>query len=212
VTRLRRIRRDQRGFTLIELTTTMALLGIFLAAVALVLGGAIRNSSAVEDQAAVQSNARAALDVMAGEIRQGYFDSTSTFSSGATWIKSGMTSTTFTFYTPDRVSPFHLRVVSYRLQNGELQRAFATSTTTGTGPWLVGATNLNAVSVGTYRTVVDSVVTSGSNVSSFSFLDSNDNATTTPANVVNMRIKLVVSPRGSQGRTSTYVVKTGPRL
>ena len=38
---LRRLRHDERGFTLIELTATMAILSIFLAAVALVLSGAI---------------------------------------------------------------------------------------------------------------------------------------------------------------------------
>jgi prepilin-type N-terminal cleavage/methylation domain-containing protein len=209
---LRRLRRDDGGFTLIELNTTLAVLGIFLAAVALVLAGALKNSSQVEDQAVTQSEARAGIDVMAAEIRQAYHDSTSTFPSGATWLKTGFTGTTLTFFTPDRQSPFHVRMVSYRLNAGELQRAYVASTTTDAGPWMVGATPLQSATLGAWQTVVGSVVISGTSQSQFTYEDANGNVTATAANVATVRIKLVVSPRGSQGKTSTYVIDASHRV
>ena len=131
---MRRLRRDQRGFLLVELLTTMAVFSIFIGAVSLIFSGAIRSSTQSSDQAIVQTEARAAMDALAAELRQAYSDST--FPSG-NWLKT-MTGTTLTFYTPDRSSPFHLREVSYQLSGGKLQRAFVTSTNTGAGPWVVG--------------------------------------------------------------------------
>lgn len=198
---LRRLRREEGGFTLIELTATMAVLGIFLAAVALVLGGAIRNSSAVEDQASSQAETRPAVDGLASELRQAYSDSTlpNTPYAIQTW-----TGTTLTFYTPDRVTPFHMRLVSYRLSGGELQRAVATSSNTGSGPWSgVAAGNLSA-----YRTQVRSVT----NATLFTYWQSDGvTAATTLANLAFVRIKVTVSPRGSQGRTSSYIVNASLR-
>ena len=52
-----------------------------------------------------QAEARAAVDKLASELRQAYSDSTlpGTPYSIQTW-----TGTTLTFYTPDRLSPFHM--------------------------------------------------------------------------------------------------------
>lgn len=196
-----RLRREDSGFTLIELTTTMAVFGIFLAAVALVLGGAIRNSSAVEDQASSQAETRPAVDALAGELRQGYSDSTLPNYPYAIQTWNG---TTLTFYTPDRQSPYHMLLVSYRLSGGQLQRAVATSTNTASGPWSgVAAADLSA-----YRTLARSVT----NSTLFTYWQ-NDGTTaaTTLANLAFVRITVTVSPRGSQGRTSSYIVNASLR-
>jgi len=200
-TRLRRRLRQEHGFTLVELTTTLAVLGIFFAAVALVLGGAIRNSSQVEDQSVTQSEARAAVDTLSGELRQAYSDSTLP---GTPYAIQTWTGTTLTFYTPDRQDPMHVRLVSYRLNSGEVQRAFATSTNTGSGPW----TGVAAGNLGTYQTLVGTVT----NATLFTYWQSDGvTAATSLANLAYVRITVTVSPRGSQGKTSTYVVNASLR-
>jgi hypothetical protein len=42
-----------------------------------------------------------------------------------------VTATTLSFYAPDRNTPFRLRHIWYRFQNGTLQRAVVSSTNTG---------------------------------------------------------------------------------
>ena len=201
VRRLRRLRDDEGGFTLVELSATMAVLGIFLAAVALVLAGAIRNSSQVEDQAVTQNEARAAVDALAAELRQAYSDSTLP---GTPYAIQTWTGTTLTFYTPDRLTPHHVRLVSYRLNSGQLQRAFATSTNTGAGP----LSGVAAGNLGSYQTQVGTVT----NSTLFTYWQADGvTAATSLANLAFVRIALTVSPRGSQGKTSTYVVNANPR-
>ena len=114
------------------------------------------------------------------------------------------TGTTLTFYTPDRQTPFRVRLVSYRLSSNQLQRAFATSTNTGSGPW----SGVAAGNLGTYRPQVSTVT----NATLFTYFQS-DGVTpaTSLANLATVRITLTVSPRGSQGRTYTYVVNASPR-
>lgn len=198
---LRRLRKEENGFTLIELTATMAILSIFLAAVALVLSGAIRSSSQVEDQSSSQAETRGALDAFTGELRQAYSDATLP---GTPYAIQTWNGTTLTFYTPDRQTPMHMRLISYRLNSGQLQRAFATSTNTGSGPW----SGVAAGNLGAYKTLVRSVT----NSTPFTYWQANGvTAATTLANLAFVRLTVAVSPRGSQGRTYTYVVNASPR-
>jgi len=214
--RLLRRARTEGGFTLIELSVTMAVLGIFLAAVALVLGGAIRNSSQVEDAAITQTEARSAVDGLAAELRQAYTDSAL-----GTYAIQTATSSTLTFYTPDRrSSPMHVRRVSYRVSGGELQRAFATSTNTVAGPpW----PNIAAANLGSYKRLVGTVTnttpftywktctTPGSGGCGTDYLQQLT-GTILISDIAVVRTTLTVSPRGSQGRTSTYIVNTSLRI
>jgi len=201
---LTRLRREEGGFLLVELLTTIAVFGIFIGSVSLIFSGALRSSSQSSDQAIAQSEARAAIDALGAELRQGYSDST--FPSGQIWLKT-MTGTTLTFYTPDRSSPFHLREVSYQLSSGKLQRAFVTSTNAGAGPWVVGGTSLQTATLGAWSTQVGSVT----NSTLFTYYDSSGVVTATAANVARVVVTLAVGPTGGQGKSTTYVVSAGPR-
>jgi prepilin-type N-terminal cleavage/methylation domain-containing protein len=204
LSRLRRRLRQEHGFTLVELTATMAVLGIFFAAASLVLSGAIRNSSQVEDQAVTQNEARAAVDGLAAELRQAYSDSTL---AGTPYALQTWTGTTLTFYTPDRQSPMHMRLVSYRLNSNELQRASVTSTNTAsTGPWTWSG---GSPTLGAYNRMVGTVT----NATLFTYWQADGvTAASSLANLAYVRITVTVNPRGSGARTNTYVVNASPRI
>lgn len=230
-TRLRRRLRDERGFTLVELTTTMAVLGIFFAAAAMVLSTAIRDSSQVEDHAATQGEVRAAVDALTAELRSAYSDPTVPYS-----IQTA-TGTTLTFYAPDRSynandpAKMRLRKVSYRLSGGELQRATspasdafapqndpaaATAWTWSAGSAL-GAYNkqVGTVTNSTLFTYWQRCATPGSAATVDHGVCGTDYLaqlfTISIQNIDVVRTTVTVSPRGSQGRTYTYSNATSLR-
>ena len=193
---LRRVRREN-GFSLIEQVTTMAVLSIFLAAVALVLSNAIKSSSAVEDQGTNQTEVRGAVDALASDLRQAYTDSAIT-SSIVTW-----TGTQLEFYSPDRLTPFHLRRLSYRLSGGTIQRAQAISTNTGGPPW----SGVASGNLGAYATLVRNV----KNTTVFSYLQADKTtAATSLSNLALIRITVTLTANATQGRTSTFVTDVYP--
>jgi type II secretory pathway pseudopilin PulG len=62
--------RDERGFTLAQILIACALLGLALAAVAIVVERGVRQASITTYKSEVQQNARVALEMMAREIRE----------------------------------------------------------------------------------------------------------------------------------------------
>jgi prepilin-type N-terminal cleavage/methylation domain-containing protein len=187
---IRRLRREEAGFTLIELAVSMAVLGVLFGVYSLVLSSTIRDGGAVEDQSTAQTQVRAAVDTLAADLRQAY---TGDSSGTMTDVASGFTGNTITFYSPDRQTPFHLRKISYQLTGGNLQRQFALSTDTDGYPWTFGAT-------GAWVNQVNNVT----NSTVFTYYDSSGNVTSTASAIDNVGITVTVSPRGSQGRTYTY--------
>jgi hypothetical protein len=104
------------------------------------------------------------------------------------------TGTQLAFYTPDRVTPYHLQQVSYLLSGGQLSRAYATSTNTNGPPWTIPA-------LGTYVTRLGSIV----NTTAFAYKDANRAATTDKTKVASVTVTLTVQPgRGLGGASSTH--------
>jgi prepilin-type N-terminal cleavage/methylation domain-containing protein len=179
--------RDERGVTLPELLVSMVLLAIVLTAFGQMLITTSKTSNRVEEQAVLQSEVRASIDRLTSDFRQ----ATTT---GATAPVESVSSTAFTFDSPDRGTAFHLRRIAYRLVNGQLQRSTTASTNTDTYPWSWPATSGSWIPE----------LTSITNTSPFTFYDSGGVATTTVSAIHSMRITLTVGPRQTQGGTNTY--------
>ncbi len=180
--------RDERGFTLPEVLVTMVLLGIVLGAFGQMLTTSSKTSNRVEEQAALQAEARASLDRLTTDFRQA-----ATAAAVAAPVES-VSPTAFTFDSPDRATPFHLRRIAYQLVNGQLQRSTTVSINTGAGPWSWPATP------GPWISELGSIT----NASAFTFYDSTGAVTAAPSAVHSMRVTLTVAPLQTQGGASTY--------
>jgi prepilin-type N-terminal cleavage/methylation domain-containing protein len=179
--------RSQQGFTIIEMLVTMAIMGIVMGAFSQTLLTSSKTSSRVEEQATLQNEVRFAVDRLTMDFRQ------ATNTNDTSPVES-LSSSGVTFLSPDRLTPFHLRRITYRLVSGELQRGVVTSTDTDGWPWVWPATPA------TFYPQVGSVT--GTNL--FTFYDANGAVTTDPALVRSARISVTVAPRLSQGGSAQY--------
>ena len=179
--------RTERGFTIVELLATMAVMSVVLTVFAQVLITTSHTSSRVEEQSALQDEVRASVDRLTTDFRQ------ATNTNGTSPVES-VSGTTLTFDSPDRMTPFHLRRIAYRLVGGTLQRSVTTSTNTDSWPWVW------PVTPGAWEDEVGSVT----NATPFTFLDDNGLATIDPNAVRSLRITLTVAPKQTQGGSSSY--------
>jgi type II secretory pathway pseudopilin PulG len=124
--------RDDAGTSLVEVLVATLVLGLALALSGGVLLSGLARTDELGDRVQAQADARVALDMMRTELRQAYTGTT------ATAPVAALTTTTITFYSPDRSTPFRLRKVSYRLSGEVLERSVALSTTTTGPPWTFG--------------------------------------------------------------------------
>ncbi|HEX7525967.1 MAG TPA: prepilin-type N-terminal cleavage/methylation domain-containing protein, partial [Gaiellaceae bacterium] len=100
--------RGERGFTIVELMATMTVMGIVLAVFGQILVTSSKTSNRIEEQATLQNDVRAAVDRLTTDFRQ------ATNANGTSPVES-VSGTAMTFDSPDRMTPFHLRRVSYQL-------------------------------------------------------------------------------------------------
>jgi prepilin-type N-terminal cleavage/methylation domain-containing protein len=178
---------DEHGFTLPEMLITMVLLAIVIAFFGQMLITSSKTSNRIQEQAMLQAEVRAALDRLTTDLRQ----ATTATSTSPVSVVSG---TAFTFDTPDRSTPFHLRRISYRLVNGTLERSTTLTTDTDGTPWVWPPTT------GPWIQELGSIT----NPSPFVFYDANSLATTTASAVRSLRVTLTVAPKQTQGGSNTY--------
>jgi prepilin-type N-terminal cleavage/methylation domain-containing protein len=175
------------GFTLVEMIATIAVLSALMAMFAELLSVTVTRSGRSQEQSTLQTEARAALDTFASDLRQALCNNT-------TAPVTTASATQLTFTSPDRLTPYHLRQVSYRLSGGNFQVATATSTNTGGPPWTLPA-------LGPWTTLVGSVT----NTSVFTYYDASTPpaVTTTPASVARADLSLSITPFASPGDGAT---------
>ncbi len=194
--RLHRAVRSERGITLMEMTVSIAVLGILFAAFTTVVGSSIRHGDEIQEQAVLQTEIRSAVDRMAADLRQAT-------NAGDTSLPrvSTATSTQLTFLSPDRLATMHLRRISYQVTGGKLQRALATSSNTA-APWTIPA-------LGAWSTIARSLVTTGTPV--FTYYDINGATTSVLANIKTVRIRATLATPSSPGRKFAYETRVALR-
>ena len=189
--------RDEAGLTLSELLVVLVIMGIIIAALALVLSMSITHSSQIQEQSTLQSEVRGVVDGMARELRQAY-------TGDLTYPIKTATGTTLEFMSPDKAVPYHNRHIAYRLASGQLDRALTTSTDTDGAPWTGFAwTTFGAVPSGAWTKQVGSV----SNAAVFSYFDKTGTqltGTITPSAVYRVLITVEVATKAASTRKFTY--------
>jgi len=180
---------EENGYTLTELLASMFILTVgVMVAWSAIMTTTSKTAGRAQELADLQTEVRRAVDTLAADLRQAQCLNDTTLP------VTTATATQVTFYSPDRLTPFHLRQVSYRLSSGQFQRAFATSTNTGGPPWTMP-------SLGPWSTLVGSVT----NASILTYKDATNQPTTNPSAVASANVKLVITPRaGLGGAGSTY--------
>jgi prepilin-type N-terminal cleavage/methylation domain-containing protein len=179
--------RGESGMTLVEVLVAIVVMGIVMPGVIVGITSAVRSSTDTQNRSILQTEARAALDQMVEDMRQSY-------ANGSTAAFTLMTSSQVTFTSPDRLTPFHLRLVSYRIQNGELDRSVATSTNTGGPPW----TGIG--SLGSWVKVLGSVAST----SGFAYYDQNNAVTTSATALRTVLVSLNLTMSTSAGRSFSF--------
>jgi prepilin-type N-terminal cleavage/methylation domain-containing protein len=181
--------RGEGGFSLIELLVTLVLLTFLGMAFATLFSAVANQSQAISEGITAQAESRAALDRFASDFRQAYTGDPAPVS--PTYPVQSVTSgTSITFFSPDRLNPFHLRRITYRIQSGQLQRAEEVSTDTDGWPWVWPG-------MGPYRTLVKNITTT----TPFTFYDKNGATTTTASAVRQVRIQFQVKTNNARNTT-----------
>jgi prepilin-type N-terminal cleavage/methylation domain-containing protein len=190
---MRRLLKDERGFSLVEITIGVALLAMLFALATMILQSTIARSSTLTEQATLEVQGRAVVDTIASDLRQAVCF-------GTTPPIVTATTTALTFYTPDRGTPYHMRELYYTLSGGTLTRQAAVSTnTSANATW-------GTMTLGTAATALSSI----SSTTAFGYLDSTGanllSGSSVPAgsldDISTVTILLTLVPKGGHGGQS----------
>jgi type II secretory pathway component PulJ len=189
---LSRLSRES-GFLLVDLLTATVLLSIMFALFSSLMVSIVSRNGTINSQADLSTEARSALDTMAGELD-------AAICNGNTQPVTAASGTAITFTAPDRRQTYHLLQLSYALAGHTLTRQQTASTNTNGPPWTMGTTPPAALNV---ESVVNSTV--------FHFYDSSGadlapGGGTVPAaslgSIARVTMTLTVTPAGSHGAGS----------
>lgn len=184
-------RRQEHGFTLVELMVTLTLLALVMALAFGQLAAGVNQTADLDRGSTANFTARLVVDTMVSELRQ------ASTSDGALTPIATMTATELMFYSPDRSMPKKLRKITYRVVNGSLQRSEALSTSAGSPPWVFPTTTP------TFRTLLTGIT----NTNVFSYFQAGGAATTSAAEVRGLSINLII--QSSLSDSAERIYRTG---
>lgn len=198
---IRHLRRDERGMSLVEVMTVMAILGIVLAAFSAILSTSLTQSAQETEATAIQAEARASIEQFARDFRQIYTDVDDA------WPVEAISSTSIQFTSPQRLTPFKLQRIQWQLNGTDLQRRFVTSAETAS-PF----TFPTSITSATWDTRARAVRNTSTAV--FTGYEADGvTQTTNPADVRIVKITLEVSTSGGQkARKFTFTTRIHPRV
>lgn len=131
---------SEAGIGLIELVVAMALAMMVLSIASLMFTSSWTHTANLEREIVSQTDARAVLAQIDDELRQAYTGQTSLAP-----VES-VTSTSITFYSPNRATTFKLRKITYQLTGTTLTRSEVLSTNTS-APWSFPGGSPTAITV-----------------------------------------------------------------
>jgi prepilin-type N-terminal cleavage/methylation domain-containing protein len=201
MTRLQHLRGDERGFTLTEMITAMAILGLVVGAFATILSSTAKHSTQEQEMGVIQAEARASVDEFARDLRQAY-----TGVDGS-WPIEAISSTSIRFQSPQRLTPFKLQRIEWQLNGTDLQRRFVTTSDTDGDPWVWPTSITNA----SWATRARSVRNTSTAVFR-GFKADGITATTVPSEVRVVKITLELATTGQPARRYTLTTRVTPRL
>jgi prepilin-type N-terminal cleavage/methylation domain-containing protein len=186
---------DERGFTAIEMTVAVFVLGIVMATAMGFMSSALLRGTATSEQTVLQAETRQVFDQFVIEMRQA--------TSGMTGVVAieTMQAGTIQFLSPNSATPYGMRRISYTVASGELRRTEITSTDTDGYPWVFGTLPAYSKVLGSVR-----------NTTVFRYLDDNGAVTAVPAAVQTIEISLDIDPFPSiSSSPKTYKTAVHPR-
>lgn len=154
------------GVTLVEVAVAVSLLAVVLALVYGSFWSSTSTGANMQKRTDLLAATRLSLDSFERDLRQAY-----TGDSNTPVIES-LSPTQISFFSPDRMTPFHVRRLIYRLNGTTLERSTTASSNTNGPPWTFGT-------AGPFQAVLTDVV----NAPIFAYSDADGNATTTPGAV-----------------------------
>lgn len=125
--------RREHGFTISELLIVVALLEFTMAMFATTFGTIVNRNSKIRDQNVYMTQVRGTLNQFVTDLRNASYGD-------ITVPISAFSATSITFYSPDRMQPFHLRNITYAVSGNTLTRQVTISTNTNGPPWTWPAT------------------------------------------------------------------------
>jgi prepilin-type N-terminal cleavage/methylation domain-containing protein len=187
--------RREDGYSLSEMLVVLVIVGILMSAFASIVQAMVTHSTEVTAESVAQTQVRAGIDELARDLRQAYAGD------GTSGIEA-FTTSSITFDSPDRATPFHLRRISYRVSGGVLQRQLTTTTNTGGPPWTWGTAGSWVERV---TNVKNSTIFAG-------FSDFPGGTSTTTASALRaVTATITVGAPGSLGKQYTYTGSAGLR-
>ena len=129
----------ESGFTLVEMMIVVAVIMIFLVAAGNFVISALTEQGYAIQRDKLEQDTRYALDQWVHDVR------TANTGDPALTPVSNLSTTGFTFYSPDRQTPFHLRKITYALSGTNLN--VSTTASTNSAPTWTFPTTSAAFSV-----------------------------------------------------------------